>query len=433
MKNFILILVFALLSSSLVAQVDKPHKPMSRFSYNIYTKRLEKSKSEERRMKKGVRMMKFRHISSNQLYKASGIFTDDSQRLIFVKKVFPKISDKSNAIIICDAFDNFSNSTILWEYIKTQNKLYGVPEPDMNSYTEYLEMKDRKKDKQKDDLANNSSDKTDTKDVKDDKDVKVDVKKDEAVVVDKVDEIVKTDNQVVDTNAPEVINGITFPSPNAYIGNKGCDSYLNDKQFLAFANSLAQFPTDEEKAKICMEYVYTYCFNTAQVMKLSLMMGGENFRYIFLKTAYEKVYDKDNFLYVKQLLMSSKLKSGINEIYIVPGTNKPYAVAETEEPAVKCFVSDSDFEKIRSEIRKESFSTTRLEVSKRLVKDYSCLSSSQIKDLLPLFSLEADKLEMAKFSYKYCLDRKNYSVVTGFFTAQASKNEINEYINAFSE
>ncbi len=427
MKNFALFLALVIFSGSLAAQVDEPHKPMSKISYKIYTKRLEKPKSEERRMKKGVRMMKRKYISSNQLYKAAEIFTDDSQRLIYVKKVYPKISDKSNAIIVCDAFDNFSHSQILWEYIKEQNAVYGVPETDMDSYTEYLELKDRKKDKQKDELVSETE--TDKKDTVDE------IKKEEVAVKEaeepeKSEVVDKTEKVVTEDKTPEVINGITFPSPVGYTGSKGCDGYLNDKQFLAFANSLAQFPTDEEKAKICMEYVYTYCFNTAQVMKLGMLMDGENYRYVFFKTAYEKIYDKDNFLYVKQLLTSTKLKSGINEIYIVPGTEKPYAVAEVDN---KCFVSDADFEKIKTEIRKESFSTSRSEVAKRLIKEYSCISSAQVKGLLPLFSLEADKLDIAKFSYKYCNDRKNYSVVKDFFTAQASKNEINEYINTYSE
>jgi hypothetical protein len=427
MKNITLLLAFVILSGSLAAQVEEPHKPMSRFMYKIYVNRLDNPKSEERRMRKGVRMMRGKHISSNQLYKVAEIFTDDEMRLVYVKKVYPKISDKSNAIIVCDAFDKFSHSQILWEYIKEQNVAYGVPETDMESYTEYLELKDRKKDKQKDDLISKT----------DDKDKVEDVVKDETPVKDVVEpdktEITEKPEVVTESKTGEVINGITFPEAAGYTGLKGCDGYLGDKQFLAFANSLAQFPSDEEKAKICMEYVYTYCFNTAQVMKLGMLMEGENYRYIFFKTAYEKVYDMDNFLHVKQLLTNIKLKTGINEIYIVPGTDKPYAIAETTEIETKCFLSESEFNLLKAEIRKESSSTARVVIAKKLINENTCISSAQIKDLLPLFSLEADKLDIAKFSYKYSIDRNNYSVVKDFFTAQSSKNEINEFINSYSE
>ncbi|HNQ68199.1 MAG TPA: DUF4476 domain-containing protein [Bacteroidales bacterium] len=433
MKTLTLLLSLVIISTSLVAQVEKPHKPMSGLSYKIYCNRLEKPKKEKRRMKKGIRMMKFKYISSNQLYKAAKIFTDDQMRLLYVKDVYPKVSDKSNAIIICDAFDNFSHSQIMWDYIKEQNPLYGVPIPDMESYTDYLDLKDRKKDRQKDDLVKNDNDKVKNDNIEDkpiDKDQNVDseiIKKE----VEKND--IDKDSKIIEETVekPETVK-ISFPDPLNYKGNKGCDGYLSDKQFLAFANSLAQFESDEDKAKICMEYVYTYCFNTAQVMKLAMLMEGENYRYVFFKTAYEKVYDRDNFLYVKQLLTSSKLINGINEIYVVPGVEKPYATG-TEESINKCLVSDSDYEKVKTEIRKESFSTTRSESAKVFIKQYECFTAKQIYGLLPLFSLEADKLEIAKYSYRYCIDRNNYSVVRDFFTSADSKNEVSEYIKNYSD
>lgn len=427
MKNLTLLLLFVIVSGSLAAQVEEPHKPMSGLSYKIYYKRLEKPKREKQRMKKGVRMMKFRYISSNQLYKAAEIFTDDQMRLIYVKEVYPKVSDKTNAIIICDAFDNFSHSQIMWDYIKEQNPKYGVAIPDMDSYTEYLDLKERKKDKQKDELAE-EKDKEVTENgdkEENDKTEPVDVKNPESP-----DEI----EIVSEVETAETIQtaSLVFPDPSNYNGNKGCNGYLNDKQFLAFANSLAQFESDEDKAKICMEYVYTYCFNTAQVMKLALLMNGENFRYVFLKTAYEKVYDRDNFLHVKQLFSNEKLINGINEIYVVPSVEKPYATGD-KETIDDCLVSDSNYEKVKAEIRKESFSTTRTEIAKGLIKQYGCFNSKQIEGLLPLFSLESDKLEMAKYSYRYCVDRQNYSIVKDFFTSAESRNIVSEYIKTYSE
>jgi len=435
MKNLILLLAFVILGGGLVAQVEKPHKPMSGLSYKIYYKRLEKPKREKRRMKKGIRMMTFRYISSNQLYKAAQIFTDDEMRLLYVKEVYPKVSDKSNAIIICDAFENFSHSQILWEFIKEQNPEYGVDIPDMESYTEYLDMKDRKKDRQKDELAdNNKNDKEEAENHENKSEENLQPTSAEEIIHGENDETndIVEENQSADIEEQNGSVAISFPDPANYTGNKGCEGYLSDKQFLAFANSLAQFESDEDKAKICMEYVYTYCFNTAQVMKLAMLMEGENYRYVFFKTAYEKVYDMDNFLYVKQLLTISKLKNGINEIYIVPSVEKPYATG-TEEEADQCFISDEDFNKIKSDIRKESFSTTRMELTKSLLIEYKCFSSNQIRDLLPLFSLESDKLEIAKYSYRYCIDRDNYSVVINFFTSAESRNEVSEYVANYKE
>lgn len=419
-----------IITTSVAAQDGKTHKPMSRFCYKIYVNRLERPKKEERRRKKGVRIMKRKYISSNQLYKSALFFRDENQKLIYVKEVYPKITDKSNAIIVCDAFENFSHAQILWEYIKDNNAKYGVPKPDLDSYTDYLDLKDRKKDKQKDKIESGNKDKTETAnntltnaDIEPDKVVVT--QNDKPETIDKTDEIIKTDVLIENEQ-------LVFPDALNYNGNKGCDGYLADKPFQAFVNSVSQFKSDDERAKICMEYVYTYCFNTSQVMKLANLIEGENYRYVFLKTAYEKVYDRDNYLHVKQLLISPKLIQGINEIYVVPKVEKPYAVG-SDNTAEQCIVSAADYEKLRADIKKEMSSTTRVSAAKRLIPLYKCLSAKQIEGMLTLFSLESDKLEIANFAYKYCSNRINYSVVTGYFTSQSSKNAINEYITNFKE
>lgn len=426
-------LALVIITTGIAAQDGKTHKPMSRFSYKIYTNRIEKPKNDERRRKKAVRIMKHKYISSNQLYKSALLFTDDEQRLIYVKEVYPRITDKTNAIIVCDAFEKFSHAQILWEYIKENNSKYGVPETDMASYTEYLDMRDRKKDRQKDEVDKDKNKDGDVAVVARDKDVANDKDKEKAEVVENnAQQTMNNTEEVNKTELSETVTGIVFPDAFNYAGNKGCDGFLADKPFQAFLNSVAKFESDEEKAKICMEYVYTYCFNTEQVMKLGMLIETENYRYVFFKTAYEKVYDRDNFLHVKQLLSNTKLKQGINEIYVVPGSLKPYAVAD-ESVAEKCFVSEEDYSKLKSIIKKEMSSTQRIEAAKRVIPDYNCLSANQIEGMLTIFSLEADKIEFAKFCYNYCSDQKNYSTVTGFFTSQASKDEINSYINSLSE
>ncbi len=430
MKKLILLLSIVFIAGALYSQEIESNKPIGRWSYNILSKRLEKSKKDERRMKKGVRIIKRKHISSNQVYKLSLLFTEDEYRLGFVKGAYPKITDKSNAIVICDGFEKFSHQTILWEYIQKENKRYGIEPTDMASYQDYLEMRDRKKDKQYDKdkdkdkdldidsnndvVENNNSDNSDT--APDEKSSETDVNGNSNST--------EVDKEIVNNETESSKDPVVFPDAHAYMGiNKGCDGFLGDKQFMAFANTVAQFDDDEEKAKICMEYVHTYCFTTEQVMKLGVIIDNEVYRYVFFKTAYEKVYDKDNFLHVKQLLTNSKYLIGINEIYEVPSGEKPRPI-DIEPVEEKCELSNEDFSKIKSEIRKESFSTTRLEVAKVLVKQHECISSSQVKSLLPLFSLEADKLDFASFAYKYTLDQKNFNLVRDFFTSQESKDVI---------
>jgi hypothetical protein len=433
MKKLILILSIVFIAGAVFTQEIESHKPMGRWSYNFLTKRMEKPKRDEKRMKKGVRIIKRKDISSNQVYKLSMLFTEDEYRLGFVKGAYPSISDKSNSIVICDAFEKYSHQTILWEYIQKENARYGIDPTDIASFQDYLEMRDRKKDKQYD------KDKDKNKDLDIDNNNEKDiVKNNDNINNDMTEKDTETseNNKDLDTETDvtrEIVNNdteiisevkIIFPDALNYSGtNKGCDGFLNNKQFTAFANSVAQFEDDEEKATICMEYVYTYCFTTEQVMKLGIIIKDEPYRYVFFKTAYEKVYDKDNFLHVKQLLTNDKFINGINEIYEVPSREKPRPI-RIDKVEEKCTLSDNDFASIKSEIRKESFSTTRLEVAKVLIKTHNCISSTQVKDLLSLFSLEADKVDFAKFTYEYTIDQKNYTIVRDYFTSQASKDTI---------
>ncbi len=423
MKHFLLFLSILVVSSGLAAQDMKSYKPMSRFCYNIYTKRLNKPKTEEKKRKKGVRMMKRKHISSNQLYKASLIIKDDDQRLIYVKEVYPKITDKSNALLLCNAFEKYFHVEILWNYIEKQNEELGIPPMDLETYTAYMKLKDKKKDKQKDEVVKNKTEEKENKEISQ-------TQKPEVVENIEQNKPSTTENKIETKpveSSPQ--NSIIYPSVIGYQGLKACESCLKDTQFTAFKNALSQFETDEEKTKICMEYVYTYCFSTAQIMQLGELIKTESMRYVFFKTAYEKTYDMDNFLHVKQLLINQNYINGINEIYIVPKTEKPYA----EAIPAPCILSNTDYEKIKSEIRKETSSSQKIIVAKHLIPQYECISSQQTKDMLNLFSFENDKLEFAKFTYKYCNDKKNYSVVVSFFTSQASKNELNEYVRNYKD
>lgn len=423
MKKFLFLLSFAILASGISAQDVKSHKPMSKFSYKIYTKRISKPrKTEEKRRIKAVKLLRWKHISSNQLYKASLIIQDEGQRLVYVKEAYPKITDKSNALMLTNAFEKYLHVQLLWEFIERNNEQLGIAPMDLESYTKYLSLKEKKKDKQRDEIAKNEN-----KDKP--KDKTEPVKPQEPQVVEKPETPVQTDKEETKPTEPSSTNSIVYPKAEGYTGSKGCESCLNEQQFLAFKNALSRYETDEEKTKICMEYVYTYCFSTAQVMQLAELIKNEKMRFVFLKTAYEKVYDRDNYLHVKQLLITQSYIHEINSIYQVPKPEKPYAVGI---PA-PCTLSDNDYEKIKSDVRKEMSSTQKLEKAKNLIPQYECISAQQVKSMLNLFSLENDKLDFAKFAYKYCNDKDNYSVVSSFFTSINSRNSLNEYIKSYKD
>lgn len=443
MKNLALITLLTVFCV-MVSYSQQAPKAMSGMAFKSYYKKMQKPKTDERRMKKGVKLLRNKNISSNQVFKVASLFADDNMRLVYVKEIYPKISDKSNAIIICDAFNRFSHAQILWEFIKQQNKNYGVPEPDLNSYANYLLLKDKKKDKQRDKITTadntgktkkaelSNSDEDDEIIVENtnkhvEKIVEMETTQIKNSISEKTPSEGKKDEKIAE-NQNEEKKSLVFPSAVDYKGAKACDNYLGEKQFLAFANAVAQIEDEQEKVKICMEYSHNYCFTTEQIMKLGVIIKNEAYRFIFFKTAYETVYDRDNFLYVKQLLTEDRFINGINEIYVVPKQDKPNPGKIESNTERACILSDKDFDNIKTSIRSKYSSSEKLNIAKAKTTEAKCISAAQIKEILPLLLMENDKLEFAKYAYNYCSDKQNYSIVRNFFTSQGSRNEMDEFL-----
>jgi hypothetical protein len=90
-------------------------------------------------------------------------------------------------------------------------------------------------------------------------------------------------------------------------------------------------------------------------------------------------------------------------------------------------VSSSEFEKMTSSIKAQSFEETQLKIAKQALKS-NCLSSSQIKGICKLFSFEESKLDFAIFAYKYCTDKNNYYTINDIFTFSSSVDSLNDAI-----
>jgi hypothetical protein len=85
------------------------------------------------------------------------------------------------------------------------------------------------------------------------------------------------------------------------------------------------------------------------------------------------------------------------------------------------------FEQFKQTIKNEMSDDTKLKISKQYMTS-NYFTAAQVKDLLSLFFFEANKLELAKFAYKYTIDKNNYFVVNNSFSFSSSKEELMNYI-----
>lgn len=96
--------------------------------------------------------------------------------------------------------------------------------------------------------------------------------------------------------------------------------------------------------------------------------------------------------------------------------------------AAPCSLSDARFAELKKSISSKNFDNSRLEIAKQAANT-KCLKSSQVRDIMKLFSFEETRLEFAKFAYKKTIDKENYFLVNDAFQFETSVSELNEYIN----
>lgn len=108
-----------------------------------------------------------------------------------------------------------------------------------------------------------------------------------------------------------------------------------------------------------------------------------------------------------------------NDHYNMPGYNGPIGCPWPMSPG--------DFEGAKASIKNQSFADTQMKLAMQIFNS-NCLTSTQVKDIMMLFTFEENKLEFAKFAYGRTFDLGNYYKVNDAFTFSSSVDELNEYI-----
>ena len=90
-------------------------------------------------------------------------------------------------------------------------------------------------------------------------------------------------------------------------------------------------------------------------------------------------------------------------------------------------MSDRMFLAAKESIRKEGFDRDKLALAKQIISN-NILYSSQVKDMMQLFSFDDYKLDFAKYAYARTIDRNNYFIINDGFSFKKSKEELMNYI-----
>ncbi len=89
-------------------------------------------------------------------------------------------------------------------------------------------------------------------------------------------------------------------------------------------------------------------------------------------------------------------------------------------------MTTADFQKAKNSISSQSFSETRMKVARQAVK--GCVNTTQVRELIDLFSFEGDKLTFAKYVYDFTTDKNNFYTLTDVFSFSSSAEDLSEFL-----
>jgi hypothetical protein len=90
-------------------------------------------------------------------------------------------------------------------------------------------------------------------------------------------------------------------------------------------------------------------------------------------------------------------------------------------------MSDRTFLQLKQTMARESMEESRLNLAKTMIINYN-VSSSQVRELMAQFNFEPNKLEIAKYCYRFATDKQYYYSVADGLSYSNSKNELLRFI-----
>lgn len=118
------------------------------------------------------------------------------------------------------------------------------------------------------------------------------------------------------------------------------------------------------------------------------------------------------------------------DVYNAPPPPPPAALPGYNGPVGCNYPMDQNsFQRLKSTISSKDFEDSKLTIAKQVLNS-NCLLTSQVKEIMLLFTFETNRLDFAKYAYGYTYDLGNYFQVNDAFTFESSINDLNNYINS---
>ncbi len=221
---------------------------------------------------------------------------------------------------------------------------------------------------------------------------------------------------------------------------KPCEGPLPSVKFKQKFDLITSSQNETQKLRKAKELSIDFCLSTEQVKAIAELFVNDYNRLDFVEVAYPNTTDKENFydVYDSFAYFSNvfRLHDFINGLHAAPVPVPPVELPNVPPPhsppptTTPCQVTDIDFVQVKDAISKQSFNSTKVTVAKQVIAAKQCFSADQVREIVKLFSFEDSRLEIAKYAYDYCIEKRNYFKVNDAFSFSSSTEELAKYINS---
>ena len=158
-----------------------------------------------------------------------------------------------------------------------------------------------------------------------------------------------------------------------------------------------------------------YFFTTAQAKQLIQLINSQNNRLTLAKASYRSITDPTNFTLLYDVLNSQSHRDQLTAY-----------VSTYNAGSSSTAMTASRFNTIYKTAQRQATTNSKVSyIYNAFTNTNNYFTVAQAKQLVQLAPDEANRLYLAKISYRSIIDRTNFSQMNTVLTTQASRNELN--------
>src|SRR6187399_167349 len=164
-----------------------------------------------------------------------------------------------------------------------------------------------------------------------------------------------------------------------------------------------------------------YYFTTAQAKQLIQLVNSQSNRFTFTKSSYRSITDPTNFTQMYDVLNSQSHRDQL-AAYVSTYNAGSSSTAMTA----------SRFNTIYKTAQRQATTNSKVSyIYNSFTNTNNYFTVSQARQLVQLAPDEANRLYLAKISYRGIIDRNNFSQMYALLNSQANRNELNTFVSTY--